>query len=282
MMISRLAAAALLVLPLNACVPAMVAGTAARVAAQSAMKADKAEGGPIYHYVRSNRDGSEPENIVHFRPSASEVAVYKWVSKCSSAAYVTAEMRPGIWEPLTLHAGKVSRTGTQDRFGTLSLDPSTRELSVIANLDGKELRDRASVPQGLPWFLYDYDLADLNAYLQEVRPTDDFQFAFALFMPGPDGDGPLNYFATMEADYLGQMIHEGRGLRRFDLTSSDGEPMRGTLWVDPASGAIVEAEFDRKNHDFMTDYRLKLARVEAGGSAQWKALLAAHWANCPV
>lgn len=48
-------------------------------------------GRSIYHYVRTNRDGSEPEHVVQYRPTRTEIAVYKWVEKCTTAAYVTAE-----------------------------------------------------------------------------------------------------------------------------------------------------------------------------------------------
>ena len=76
----------------------------------------------IRHYVRSNRDGSEAENVVHFRPTRTDVAVYKWMSECNGAAYVTAQMDPLTWEPRGLDAGKVGKTGTQEKFGRIDLD----------------------------------------------------------------------------------------------------------------------------------------------------------------
>ena len=35
---------------------------------------------PIFHYIRSNRDGSEARHVVHHRPTKTGIAVYKWVS----------------------------------------------------------------------------------------------------------------------------------------------------------------------------------------------------------
>ena len=78
---------------------------------------------PIYHYVRSNRDGSEPEHVVHYRPTRTGIAVYKWVEKCTTAAYVTAEMSDNLHQGRMFFAGKVARDGSQARFGTLTFDP---------------------------------------------------------------------------------------------------------------------------------------------------------------
>src|SRR3712207_5333618 len=83
---------------------------------------------PILHYLRTNRDGSEPEHVVQYRPTRETIAVYKWVSKCTTAAYVTATMDPQIREGREFVAGKVASDGRQARFGTLTLDVATSAL----------------------------------------------------------------------------------------------------------------------------------------------------------
>ena len=63
---------------------------------------------PIYHYIRSNRDGSQPEHVVHYRPTRTSISVYKWVSKCTTAAYVTADMDDQMRSGRMFFAGKVA------------------------------------------------------------------------------------------------------------------------------------------------------------------------------
>jgi hypothetical protein len=236
--------------------------------------------GLIRHYIRSNRDGSEPEHIVQFRPAATEVAVYKWVSKCAIAAFVTAEMDPASWEAKYLDAGKVAKDGTQARSGRLSMEPNTRTLSASVTLPEGTISDTATMPAGMPWFLFDYDLGDLNAFLQERRPTDEFMFALALVWP--DDKDFVRSMATIHAAHRGIEQRDGRSVRRFDLHFIAGTEGSGTLWTDPASGAIVEAEASVPNHPGMRDFRLKLDRTEAGGAAAWQRLLRGHYANCPA
>lgn len=235
--------------------------------------------GIIRHYVRSNRDGTEAENIVHFRPSATDVAVYKWVEKCENAAFVTAQMDPATWEPKGLDAGKVAKDGSQAKFGRIDLDPATRTVSAWADLPPGRVSDTAVLPKGMPWFLFDYDLGDLNAHLQQKRPEGDFMFAFALVWPASDDF--LTHMATVHAAHRGVEQRGGRPARRFDLHFIAGKQGDGTLWTDPATGAILEAEASVPNHPEYRDFRLKLQREEKGGKAAWGRLLRAHYATCP-
>lgn len=233
----------------------------------------------LRHYLRTNRDGSSPEHVVHFRPNRADVAVYKWVRRCDTAAYVTARLDPATWEPSRLDAGKVGPDGHQQRFGSISLDAVTRTLNLHIDLEAGALVDTATVPAGMPWFLFDYDLGDLNSYLQETRPTADFRFAWALVWPG--SDDMLTSLATVHASHRGVEPRAGRPARRFDLQFIAGRPGEGTLWIHPDTGAIVEAEASLPNHPGMTDFRLKLDHETAGGRAAWHTLLAKHHANCP-
>ena len=77
-------------------------------------------------------------------------------------------------------------------------------------------------------------------------------------------------------------MRDGRKLRRHDIGTTYPKSVTGTLWTDPDSFAIVEAELDAPNHPGMTDFRLKLERTEPGGQAAWDALLKGHYGNCPA
>lgn len=246
----------------------------------ASLASNTAPDGLIRHYIRSNRDGSDAENIVHFRPTRNEVAVYKWMSKCNGAAYVTAQMDMAAWEPNGLDAGKVAKDGSQAKFGRVELDPATRTLSAWADLPPGRISDTATLPQGMPWFLFDYDLGDFNAYLQEVKPETDFMFAFALVWP--ESEDFLTHMATIHAAHRGIGDHGGKPARRFDLHFIAGKEGGGALWTDPASGAIIEAEASVPNHPGMTDFRLKLERTQFGGQEAWDKLLRSHYAGCPA
>lgn len=239
-----------------------------------------AAGDAIYHYVRSNQDGSEPEHVVQFRPSRTQVAVYKWVEKCTTAAYVTAEMDEGVREARRYVAGKVARDGSQAAFGTLTLDAAGSALQAELDPPGAGHISQRHVLKSRPYIIYDFDFADLNAFLQEHRPSSGFVYEMPVIWPGEAG--LFRDLGRLTATYAGEGPHLGRLSRRFDLAVSGPKPGSGRLWIDAARGFIVEAQLSLPNHAEYRDFRLRLEKVEAGTPQAWDALTASQYAGCPA
>ena len=236
---------------------------------------------PIYHYIRTNRDGSEPEHIVQFRPDPRHIAVYKWVEKCTTAAYVTADFDPEAGEATALDAGKVAKDGSQAKFGRIVLDPATRALDIRLDTTDGPLTERVE-GAGKPWALYDYDLADLNAAFQTHPPREPFAFWWGVIWPDEASGRMMRTLGWVDARPAGIVPRKGRPVRQFDLTLRADPKVRGHLWLDPERGHIIAADFDQPNHNNYADFLLELDRVEQGGQLAWERLVAGHYANCPA
>ncbi len=235
----------------------------------------------IFHYSRTNIDGSEPEHVVHFRPARTQIAVYKWVEKCTNAAYVTAEMDAAVREGRRYVAGKVARDGTQASFGTLTLDPGGPALAVdITPPGGPRLQQREKL-RSRPFILYDFDFADLNAFLQEHRPRNGFRFALPVIWPG-EGGSLFRDYGTLVARFAGNETRLGRATAKFLLSVEGAQPSSGALWIDARRNFIVEAELGLPNHQEYRDFRLRLDRIQPGGQSAWDAMTRAHYAGCPT
>lgn len=235
---------------------------------------------PILHYVRSNIDGSQPEHVVHYRPSRREISVYKWVSKCTTSAYVTAWMDERVQEGTLFVAGKVTRDGSQARFGTLTLDPARSTLVADVTPPGGPRIQESHPLKSRPFLLYDFDFADLNSFLQEHRPQKDFSFELPVIWPGQNG--VFRDLGLLRAAFGGEEDYLGRKTIRFDLTVTGTTPSSGTLWIDAEGGHIVEARLGLPNHQEYRDFRLTLEKATAGGKAAWDGLTASQYADCPA
>lgn len=234
----------------------------------------------ILHYIRTNLDGSEPEHVVQYRPSRRDIAVYKWVEKCTTAAYVTSRMDRQVREGRLFIAGKVARDGSQARFGTLTLDPT--EAALVADVTppgGSRIQTRHKL-KSRPFLIYDFDFADLNSFLQEHRPRRGFLFELPVIWPGDKEI--FRDLGQLSAKFAEKEIHLGRETRRFDLKVDGPVPSKGKLWIDAKHGFIVEAELGLPNHMEYRDFRLKLERAEPGGKAAWDALTASQYKDCPA
>lgn len=249
------------------------------IAAVSAAAASSAPS-PIYHYIRSNIDGSEPEHVVHYRPTKRTVSVYKWVSKCTTAAYVTADMDDDTRSGQVFFAGRVALNGTQRQFGRLTVDPQSLTLwADVTPPGGKRIEARHAL-RATSFLLYDFDFADLNSFLQENHPTYDFSYALPVVWPADPST--FRDLGMLRAHLAGEEQYLGRDTRRFDLRVEGPSPATGTLWVDAKGWFIVDAQLGLPNHMEYKDFRLRLEKVEPGGPAAWAALLTGHYANCPA
>lgn len=251
-----------------------------RLLAAAALAASAPSDAPILHYIRSNLDGSEPEHVVQYRPSRTQIAVYKWVEKCKMAAYVTAEIDEGMREARLFTAGKVARDGSQATFGTLTLDPAAPALDVAVDLPNEQIRERHPL-RSRPFLLYDFDLSDLNVFLQEAKPRADFAYELPVIWP-IEGPTVFRDYGRLQASYAGEESRGDRATVRFNLKVDGPTPAAGALWIDASQGYIVEAELGLPNHLEYKDFRLKLEKIEIGGQAAWDALTQAHYANCPA
>ena len=246
----------------------------------AALAAPSAWNAPILHYVRSNRDASEPEHVVQYRPSRTGIAVYKWVRKCTTAAYVTASMSDDLLQGRVFFAGKVARDGGQARFGTLNFDPRLMALSADVTPPGGRRIQAKHYLRAVPFLLYDFDFADLNSFLQEHRPSTDFSFALPVIWPSDESI--FRDLGMLRARHAGTEKRQGRDTVRFDLSVDGPAPATGSHWIDAARAYIVEADLGLPNHLEYRDLHLRLEKVENGSKQAWDALTKGHYANCPA
>lgn len=255
-------------------------GTAAMaalfIAAGCAHDRAAGEGGPIYSYVRSNRDGSEAETIHVHLPRPGYVEVTKMRERCTNAAFVTATMAGG--EAIRLTGGRLRPKAEHEDFAELLF----RDGRIDARLTAAsgEIRQSVAVDHR-PWHLYDFDWASLIASPPaEVRARRDFSFGAALIWLGEDPADFLRYLGRADARFVREERLEGRRVLRYELGGPAFHGVQGgPLWLDAKGGFVVAAELGRPNHAEYRDFKLRLTRVERG-AAEWTRLLEAHFEGC--
>jgi hypothetical protein len=232
--------------------------------------------GRFYHYVRSNQDGSDPEQIYQYRASATRLEVGKEKSRCTTAAFVTAAFDPARGQGASFTGGRLRRDLEQDAFAHLAYDASTRTLQ--ANIPAMNINEHVTVA-GEPYIIYDFDLADLNArFAGRPAPREDFRFAVALIWPEEGAEDLFRNLGWANAHVAGAERHLGRAARRYELSGG----LNGQLWLDAREGHVLEARFAEPNHTQYSDFRLVLQRIDDNGADAWRAARAQHWEGCPA
>jgi hypothetical protein len=231
--------------------------------------------GRLYHYVRSNHDGAEPEQIYQYRASETRVEVGKMVSRCTNAAFVTAELDLERGQPREVVGGRIGRDLNQEPFAWLTYDPASHMLH--ARVPPAGIDERVAV-EGEPWMIYDFDLSELNA-LHAGRPParEDFRFAVVLIWPEQGAASPFRNLGWADARFAAAERHLDRDAVRFDVSGG----LNGQLWFDAREGHLLEARFAEPNHLEYENFRLVLQSVEDDAEASWREVRAAHWRDCP-
>jgi hypothetical protein len=243
------------------------------VLALSACAAAPAPQAPtILHYLRSNQDGGLPENVWVYRPDATHVEVYKSVERCGNAAFVTATFDPATLQATQLIGGRVAEDGSQEQFAWLDV----RDGAIHARIPATSLEQ--TIPLGgANWFLYDFDLADLNARMAS-KPAPRANFALWAALAWPE-DGVRDLFRPLgdiNASFVGDDVRFGQPALRYEVRGA----LHGTIWLDADEGHVMEARFAQPNHPGYANYRLTLEGVSHGGEAEWRDRLRSHWADC--
>ena len=137
-------------------------------------------------------------------------------SRCTNAAYVTAE--------LDLERGYATRLGG----GRLLPDAGRQELAVLTyDAQARRLDGRIETPNGplvltlavpdTPRHIYDFDLASLTITAQ-YRPARRLDFSFGMPLIRPDGgpEGLLRHLGRADLNFVGEESRDGGRALRFE------------------------------------------------------------------
>ena len=236
--------------------------------------------GRTFHYERTNRDGTEPEQIYFHRAAPDRVVVYKMVERCTRSALVTATVDPATGEATRLVAARLMPRAQAEDYAVMVFDPATGRIDATIMAADPPIKLGLSVPIR-PWHLYDYDLGSLAAGLQ-ARPGSRADFSFGMALVWPGDTPPLIWAGEAKARFVKAERHLDRDTLRFEVSGTAfGDKGGGPLWVDARDGHIVDVQWGRPNHDNYTEFRLRRIAEEPSGEAAWKALLTRHFEGCP-
>ena len=235
--------------------------------------------GRIYSYVRRDRDGSEAETIRVFRRDRTHIEVSKMRDRCTNAASVTATLDIESGHATRFGGGRLLPNAGREEFAVLDYDPLTRRLNGRITL-GEPFDIGVAVPD-TPFYLYDFDLADLTI-LAQYRPDRRADFSYGMPMVWPDGDPDfLRYLGRADLRFVREEMRDGRRALRFEAGGPAFGTRGGPIWFDAVEGHIIEASWGIPNHSEHRDFRLRLTGISDGGPEEWRRLLSAHYENCP-
>ena len=229
--------------------------------------------GTVYHYVKTNVDGTQPEQISLYILSRDRIESYKFHPKGTRAGLVTAEMDWKNFVPTKLESRQVFPTGERKLFATLTLDADGRNITV--SIPTAKPEPETVKVESMPFHLYNFDLASLNVTLPHLAdPKKPFTVGIVdpTFKPEP----LVAYKGELTVTYEKDEQRNGVETRRYRAEGS-GIGGKGTIWVNKKQGHIEDMEFDVANNPDWKTFKLKLTKTEKMTPDQWQQFIAAQF-----
>jgi hypothetical protein len=262
--VSRLSAA-------RSCIAALLlpAAAAATTADEAVFRYDpeKIEVGTVYHYVKSNIDGSRPSRIALYVAATDRLESFKWHAGASQAALVKAQMDWQLFSVRLFESWRVQEDGEHHLMATLTYRDDEGDYTVSIGPQARVQIDN------WPWHSYDFDFASLNFCMRHrVDPEAPFTFGVADVVRSADGiafadKGPVTM--TFEREEARHDV----ACRRYRVDGEGLEDRGGVIWVDRDALHIVDYEIDLPDEPGFESGKLRLETVGRMSREEWQTFM---------
>ena len=224
--------------------------------------------GRVFHYLKSNVDGTHPARIHVYVRSTTALEAFKADEGETEATLVLAEMNWDRFSVRRFESTRVNAAGQRTVRATLTQDGDTDRY--VLKLDDMV---RMSIVGQWPWHSYDFDFASLGLTLPHlVHPERPYVFGRSDFIQdgGPPRFGDLG---EVTLTYAGEETRRGSDCRKYRIDGPGLEHKGGLVWADKAAGHIVEFEIAIPDEPGFTSGRMALESVETMTAEQWAAFI---------
>ena len=223
------------------------------------------ETGTVYHYVKSNIDGSYPARIVIYVRDNDHLEVLKFEAHGMDAAYVTAHIDWQTFSADQLESQIITPDGVRRSQASLSSSYADRTFT-IARQERKDI-----VPVGhYPVHIYNFDFISLNYILRHWdHPEGDVQIGILQPNFDPDPETMLNYEGTALVKFLRNEVRNDRSCRKYSIGGEGLQGHTGVIWLDREKRIIEDVEIPIADNPDWETFKFKFISSDHMDSEAW-------------
>ncbi len=242
-----------------------------QVFAQFRYQPEKVVAGTVYHYVKSNLDGSAPENVSIYLVSPDSVIAFKFHPGTEQAGLVGARLDWKLFCATRLTSSQLFYTGEKKLFATLQYLPA--EKSALVEIVAAQLPPEKAPIKLTPFHVYNFDLIGLNlAFRHLIAPEKSFVVGIA-DPTFAEGSPVFAYKGEVEIKFLGEEERGGVRCRKYAIAGAGLQNRGGLIWVDKKAEHIVDLEIALPNNPDWQSYKLRLLSVGRMNQSAWEAFI---------
>ncbi len=230
---------------------------------------DKFVPGTVYHYEKSNIDGSHKHNISLYLADMDSIEAFKWHSNIPERTLVKAKIDWNIVSASQLETWQLHQDGSRTLIAIEKHLTESQQIAISVSAGSVQFEQILPI-ESYPWHSYDFDFASLNVSLRHlIDPLEPFTFGIA----DPDYEAKEPCFAwkgEVLVSYLSEEDRQGARCRKYSINGSGLKNRGGFLWVSKQEEHIVDYEIDLPDEPGFTSGKLALQQIERMDESQWQ------------
>jgi hypothetical protein len=219
--------------------------------------------GTVYHYTKSNLDGSKPSTVSIFISAPDRLEVYKAEENVIDAADVVAKMDWTLFSAVELDAGHLLKDGSREPVATMHISRADNSLKV----HWKDQDDSVPIAH-FPVHIFNFDFISFNYTLRHLRdPEKPFEIGVA--DPVFDGEGLIKYEGEAHVEFVGDDPCHQVVCRKYRISGKPFGDKQGFIWVNKKEGHAELIEIPVADNPDWNSFKFELKKIELMTPDQW-------------
>ncbi|HSF39880.1 MAG TPA: hypothetical protein VLT87_08825 [Thermoanaerobaculia bacterium] len=238
---------------------------------------DKIPVGKVYHYAKTNLDGSDPEYISIWVEDKDRLQSFKLPPEGTQAGLVMAHMDWSIFSVDRIESWQVWPDKERKLGARLAYLGPEKAVEVEVIPTGKPA-EKVAIPR-LPWHIYNFDLASLNVSFRHlIDPTGSFVVGLA--DPSFQDEGPVFFYrGEATVSYVGEEKRNGVDCRKYRIDGPGLSNRGGFLWVNLKEEHVEDIEIDLPDNPSWKTFKFRLLGVDQMDRAGWEAFMKSRYSR---
>lgn len=226
---------------------------------------EKIQAGTIYHYTKSNIDGSNPARIYIRVRDVMNLDVWKFEAHNSDAAYVTAHMD---WESFSadrLQSWVVTSDRARKEQAKLISSHDNNSFSISWHGQSETIQIGH-----YPVHMYNFDFISLNFILCHwTEPQGETEIGIIQPNFDPEVPGVIKYVGKVALKYLGDDYRNNCSCRKYSVGGEGLQDQHGMVWLDRDLMHIVDMEIPTPDNPSWNSFKFNLNSVQQMDEQGW-------------
>ena len=231
--------------------------------------------GVVYHYLKTNIDGTNPEHISIRIAGKDRIDSFKFHPKGTRAGLVIATMDWSIFSVKRLESWQVYKDKEKVLAATLVYLPESKAVAVSLPFMNRPT-ENVAIPF-LPFHVYNFDFASLNfTFPHLINPKKSFKIGVS--DPTFKDEGPaFRYRGEVDITYLADEMRGGVPCRKYRVDGQGLENKGGFIWVSKRSGYFQDVEIQLADNPNWQTFKFELQKVQRMNDAEWESFMKAQF-----